>query len=276
MTDDQSVRTHWRDKAAAWTGWADTMAAMADRFNQPLLDAVGVREGDRVLDLAAGAGEPALSAAARVGADGVVIATDLVPEMLSGLAGREGAARLQLAAADMQRLPIRDAAVDRVTCRFGIMFVPDAPRALAEVRRVLRPLGTCGFLVWGPRADQTLFTVLGDAVDAVVGLPADDQHFQIFSYGEAGTLARAMEQAGLADVAERPLTFTPTAPADRPFWRPQLAMSFGHLVDMDDKALLRRLDAAIRERLAPLATEDGSGYRMRVHLRLATGARPAG
>jgi ubiquinone/menaquinone biosynthesis C-methylase UbiE len=272
---DESVRDHWRDKAAAWTGWADGMAAMADRFNQPLLDAVGVRQGDVVLDLAAGAGEPALSAAARVGETGCVIATDLVPDMLAGLARRDGADRLQLAAADMQRLPIRDACIDRVTCRFGIMFVPDAARALKEVRRVLRPGGACGFLVWGPRADQTIFTVLGDAVAEIAGLPADDQHFQVFRYGEAGSLARAMEGAGLTDVAERPLTFTPTAPADRPFWRPQLAMSFGHRVDMEDKALLRRLDDAVRARLAPLATEDGSGYRMAVHIRLASGARPA-
>ncbi|MEQ8604207.1 MAG: methyltransferase domain-containing protein [Marivibrio sp.] len=275
MTDDEAVRAHWREKAPAWSGWADTMAAMADRFNQPLLDAVGAGAGDRVLDLAAGAGEPALSAAARVGETGCVIATDLVPEMLAGLAKREGAARLHLAAADMQRLPIAEACIDRVTCRFGIMFVPDAALALAEVRRVLRPGGTCGFLVWGPRADQTLFTVLGDAVAAIAGLPDDDPHFQIFTYGEAGSLARAMETAGLSEVQERPLAFTPTAPADRPFWRPQLAMSFGHRVDMEDKALLRRLDEAIRERLAPLKTEDGSAYRMRVHLRLATGARPA-
>jgi len=275
MSDDEAVRAHWREKAPAWTGWADSMAAMADRFNQPLLDAVGVGAGDRVLDLAAGAGEPALSAAARVGETGCVIATDLVPEMLAGLAKREGAARLHLAAADMQRLPIRDACIDRVTCRFGIMFVPDAPQALADVRRVLRPGGACGFLVWGPRADQTLFTVLGDAVAEITDLPDDDQHFQIFTYGETGSLARAMEAAGLVEVEERPLAFTPTAPADRPFWRPQLAMSFGHRVDMEDKALLRRLDDAVRARLAPLKTEDGAGYRMRVHLRLATARRAA-
>src|SRR3546814_5610250 len=59
-------------------------------------------------------------------------------------------------------LPI-SASFDRVTCRFGLMFVSDVPAALAEVRRVLKPGGRAGFLVWGPLENNALFQEIGRA-----------------------------------------------------------------------------------------------------------------
>lgn len=276
--DTAAVRALWTAKADAWTGWADTMAAMAERFNRPLLEATGIAPGQRVLDLAAGAGEPALTAAEMVGPDGLVLASDFVPDMLAGIrrrAGPDAPPALRLVAADMQRLPLADAAFDRATCRFGIMFVPDAAAALREVYRTLAPGGTAGFMVWGPRADQTLFTVLGDAVAEVRDAPLDADHHRIFRFGEPGALPALCEAAGFADIAETPLHFTPTAPADRPFWRPQLDMSFGHVLEGEPEPVRAAVEARIREKLAPLLTADGDGYRMQAHIRIVTARRPA-
>ena len=128
--DHGAVRDYWRAKAPHWTGWADSMAAMADRFNQPLLDAIAIQPGDRVLDLASGAGEPALTAAGRAGPQGLTVASDLIPDMLSSLRARGDGAPIVAVAADMQALPFAPASFDKVSCRFGIMFPPDVQKAL--------------------------------------------------------------------------------------------------------------------------------------------------
>lgn len=273
--DTASVRAHWDAKAPHWTRWADGMAAIADKFNRPLLEATGVAPGDRLLDLASGAGEPALTAAGIVGSDGHVVATDFVPGMLTGLAARAGAEALRAVAADMQALPFADGSFDRATCRFGIMFVPDPAKAMAECRRVLRPGGRAGFLVWGPHADQTLFQVLGDAVREIAGMPEDDHHWQVFRFGEAGALAALFKAAGFDAVEDVSLRFDPVAPTDKPFWRPQLEMSFGHLLAGQTKAARAALETRIREHLTPHALAEGGGYQMHVHLRLVTGLAPA-
>ena len=118
-TDDpelkELVRADWSNRGAAWDRWADELAAMADRFNQPLLDAADVRPGQRVLDLASGAGEPALTIAGRVGGEGRVTATDLVPEMLAGARRRAALAgfdNIDFELADMEALPFDEGTFD--------------------------------------------------------------------------------------------------------------------------------------------------------------------
>ncbi|NIQ57260.1 MAG: methyltransferase domain-containing protein, partial [Gemmatimonadetes bacterium] len=117
------IRTDWQAKGPSWDRWADVVGETADRLNDPLVDAAGVARGETVLDLASGTGEPALNVARRVGADGLVVATDLAEEMLAGArrrAAAAGLAHLGFAVADMEALPFPGRRFDRVTCRFGI------------------------------------------------------------------------------------------------------------------------------------------------------------
>src|SRR5579863_280373 len=163
----------WTAVAPAWERWAESLAAMADHFNQPLLDAVAVSPGEQALDLACGAGEPALSLARRVGPQGWTAALDLAPAMAKATRRRAIAQGLRVTAlaGDMEALPFGAQSFDRATCRFGLMFCPDPIRALREVNRALKPGGCLGLAVWGPRADNTLFAVLGEAAEQVLGPP---------------------------------------------------------------------------------------------------------
>ncbi|CAO3423554.1 methyltransferase domain-containing protein [Azospirillum endophyticum] len=202
--DAARERERWAASSDAWDRWADPMADLADKLNRPLLDAAGLKEGHRLLDLASGAGEPALSAARRAGTDGLVIGSDIVPGMMAGAVRRargvQGPAPA-FAAADMTALPFADATFDGVTCRFGIMFVPAADAALREVRRVLRPGGRAAFMVWGPRAGNGLFLEIGDAVADHLG--EDGSLEPLFRYAEPGLLAETMRAAGFADTKFR-------------------------------------------------------------------------
>ncbi|MEG3627824.1 class I SAM-dependent methyltransferase [Streptomyces poriticola] len=124
---------------------ADIIAGLGES----LVEACGVGPGDRVLDVAAGAGNASIPAAL-TGAD--VLATDLTPELLEAgmrLARRRGV-RLRWQEADAEALPFDDAAFDTVLSVVGVMFAPHHRRTAGELLRVCRPGGTIGLVNWTP------------------------------------------------------------------------------------------------------------------------------
>ncbi|MGQ9365984.1 class I SAM-dependent methyltransferase [Azospirillum sp. A39] len=268
--DGDHERTRWAASADHWDRWADPMAELADKLNRPLLDAAGVADGMRVLDLASGAGEPALSAARRVGA-GQVVGTDLVPAMLAGAVRRaaEHAAAPGFVAADMRHLPFADAAFDAATCRFGLMFVPDAVGALAEARRVLKPGGRIALMVWGPRADNALFDLVGSVVEERLGPDPVHRLDALFRFAAPGGLAGVLTRAGFARAEESALTPVRKAPLGQPVWRATLGMTFGPRVAPLPPAERESLEAAIARRFAERA--EGDVVPLPAHVRIGVG-----
>lgn len=118
-------------------------------FGPLLVDATGIRQGHRVLDVAAGTGNVAIRAA-QAGAD--VIASDLTPALVDE--GRrlteEAGADLRWEVADAEHLPYDDAVFDVVTSSVGVMFAPHHQQAADELIRVCRPGGTIGLISWTP------------------------------------------------------------------------------------------------------------------------------
>ena len=114
-----------------------------------LCEAVDLRAGERVLDVAAGNGNATLAAARRF-AD--VTSTDYVPALLDR--GRERAAAERLAVdfrqADAEALPFDDGSFDVALSTFGVMFAPDQEKAAAELARVVRKGGRIGLANWTP------------------------------------------------------------------------------------------------------------------------------
>jgi SAM-dependent methyltransferase len=148
-----------------------------------------------------------MTLAGAVGPTGSVVATDLSPNTLAATREQVRRAglgdRVEVRVADMERLPFDDGEFDGVSCRLGIMFVPDVQRALLEIRRVLRPGGRASFVVWGSPMDQgwsgTMMATFGRYVElpgCVVGVPTP------WRFADAGPLAEALSAAGFEDVVE--------------------------------------------------------------------------
>ena len=275
--DDAATRAYWRDRARIWIRWAHEIERMTGRFNAPFIEAAGVGAGMRVLDLASGAGEPALSIAHEIGGDGQVLATDATPEMVDYMRYRfktAGFSNLSCERADMEALPYEDNAFDRVTCRFGIMFAPDPDAALREALRVLKPGGRGAWMVWGPMEDTTVFAVLQREARAFLYLPPDPALPQ-FRFGEAGLLAGALERAGFAAAEERECRFDGAPPAGVAFWRPNLELAFADEFRTLDATRREALHSRLREAFKVHLTDDRYRYRLQAHIRIGTGDKPA-
>ena len=137
---------------------------------ETLAEAVDVRGGERVLDVAAGNGNASLAAARRF-AD--VVSTDYVPGLLDKGAARARAEGLEIAfqVADVEDLPFADQRFDVVLSTFGAMFAPDHQRTADEMLRVLRPGGRLGMTNWTPESFiGQLFKMIGRHVPPPAGL----------------------------------------------------------------------------------------------------------
>lgn len=124
-------------------------AQIIPELGTTLVEAAGVRSGDRVLDVAAGSGNAAIPAAL-AGAE--VVASDLTPELLESgraLAAQRGA-EIRWDVADAEAMPYVDGEFDRVLSCVGVMFAPHHQASADQLIRVCRPGGTIGLLSWTP------------------------------------------------------------------------------------------------------------------------------
>ncbi len=262
----------YESNAAGWEKWAAAVADQAEGFNRPLIDAAAIGAGTRVLDLASGAGEPALSAARAVGSGGLVTASDQSAGML-GIAERRakdlGLSNMAFEIADMEALPFDDGTFDAVISRFGIMYSPDPAKTLAECRRVLKSGGAAAFMVWGPTETNSMLWTVMEVGNQATGHFTEEEAIHPFCFGEPDSLAPLMTDAGFTDTAEADLRFAPEIPTEFPFWTPFVGMNFGGALEHMSDAEKAALDDQIRAAFEPTIV-DGK-YHVTAHVRIASG-----
>jgi SAM-dependent methyltransferase len=146
-------RQQWDIAAAGWRKWSELIDAGAGHVSERLVELAGVEPGSRVLDVAAGYGEPSLTAARRAGPDGQVVATDISAQMLAfgrERAARAGLANVEFVESDAISLDFAPGSFDAALSRWGIIFEPDGEGAAARVRSFLVPGGRMAIASWGP------------------------------------------------------------------------------------------------------------------------------
>lgn len=275
----EETANHWRghyDGAApAWGKWADPLAEQQEKVNQGLLAAAGVKPGATVLDLASGAGEPAMTAARLVGAEGRVTATDISVPMVAVLAeraARHGLTNLHCQQADMEALAFADSSFDAVICRYGLMYARDPARALAEAARVVRPGGRIAFMVWGPENNNSVVFAGIRAADAHLGHPMAQADFLVPTrFAEPGLIAALMTAAGMAEAREDELIFEPRIKVGIPFWTPLLEMNAAEVWSGLTAEQKKATHLAVAQAYEPM--RQGEHYMLKSHMRIISGVR---
>jgi ubiquinone/menaquinone biosynthesis C-methylase UbiE len=186
--------------------WKAKSAVMGNAVTQALVEYSRPFPDMLVLDLASGTGEPGISLAQRVGPQGSVTAVDQSSELLLIAAERARNKKLlnfTIQQADAHQLPFADQSFDLATCRFGVMFFSDAQRALAELRRVLRPGARACFAAWGPIEQpywQTTMKIVHRHVGGTMLQPGGSS--DPFRFSAAGSLSEVLRASGFHAVEE--------------------------------------------------------------------------
>ena len=185
--------------------WKAKSAAMGRDVTEVLVEYARPKTGMKVLDLASGTGEPAISVAMRVGPEGHVTALDLSSELLQIAAERareRGLTNFSTQQADAQELEFPDQSFDLVTSRFGVMFFQDYAKALREVHRVLKPGARACFLAWGPFEQPYWSSTMGIVAKHVGGPTLVPGGPDPFRFALPGSLSSVLRKAGFSDVEE--------------------------------------------------------------------------
>jgi SAM-dependent methyltransferase len=255
MTSQPDSKPDWgtQFRLIASERWKKKSAAMGQPVTDALVEYAQPALGMKVLDLASGTGEPAISLASRVGNDGHVIALDLSPDLLEIAAQRartRGLTNFRTQQADAQSLPFPDESFDLATSRFGVMFFSDPMMALRELRRVLRPGARACFLAWGA-FEQPYWKSMMGVVHRHVGGPllavgGPDP----FKFAVPGSLSEILRQAGFAEVEEetKTLPWAWPGPVDEVWEQAQaVAVPFRPMLERVPSGKWPEIHAAVHE-----------------------------
>jgi ubiquinone/menaquinone biosynthesis C-methylase UbiE len=200
----EATREQWDMVAEAWHRWEPALANWLNPATEMMLDMSEVKEGSRILDLAAGSGGQTLVAAMRVGPSGYVLATDISPNIIA-FAGREahkaGLRNVEVSVMDGENLELPDASFDAAISRLGVMFFPNLNEALKGIYRVLKPGGRFGVIVFSQPERNQFFSIPISIARRYAQLPPMmPGQPGPFSLGAPGSLEAAYSRAGFRDV----------------------------------------------------------------------------
>ncbi len=200
-----TTRRQWQEAAEAWHRWGSFVGQWLDEATETMLDLAGISAGDRVLDIAAGAGEQTLRVARRVGPTGSVLATDVAPDLLDVAAADARAAGLgwvdtrELDGEDVDTLP--ETSFHAVVSRVGLIYFPTSSASCGGCVRCCAREAGCPSSSTRPRKPNEFFSIPVSLIRARAALPPPlPGQPGPFSLGAPGVLAGALAAAGFTDV----------------------------------------------------------------------------
>jgi SAM-dependent methyltransferase len=184
-------RDQWNTAATGWKKWSKLIDNGTKPVSERLVELARIGPGDRVLDIACGYGEPALTAAKRVGEDGEVVATDIAAQMLAY--GRERAAEaglnnMQFVESGCASLDFPQGTFDAALSRWGIIFDPEPEATAGRIRGFLKPGGRMAIASWGPPDKAAMFGLTMGTLVRTLGITPPPP-------GSPGPLARPTRDA---------------------------------------------------------------------------------
>jgi len=217
-------RRNWTAAAAGWRRRDALLRKGAAPVTERMLELVGISSGSRLLDIASGTGEPAISAAQIVGESGKVVGTDLVDDMLA--VAREKAAKahldnIEFRCMDGEALDVADASFDAVTIRWGLMFMPQPQVCLAAAHQALKQHGRISLACWAAPEKNPFVGVLMNTLRNYMDIPTPPPGTPgIFAFADADRLQHTLASAGFRNIELEEMAIDVLEVADgRAYWQ---------------------------------------------------------
>jgi SAM-dependent methyltransferase len=260
----QSMRAQWNQAAKGWADSGPKIQQWLADATAAMLAMAGIKPGDRVLDVAAGAGAQTLDIAARVGAAGHVLATDLSPDILErakAAAADAGYRNVDTRVSDGENMQVESEIYDAAVCRLGLMLFQNPLQGLREMRRALKPGGgICVMVFSSPDANPCITTLMSTALRHA-GVPPRDPFAPggLLSLGKPGLIDQLFREAGFNNVATTKMAAPFRLPAVSDYMQ-FIRTSAGPIVEIVQRLEPARRDAAwadIEHQLSRFTTATG-------------------
>jgi SAM-dependent methyltransferase len=260
----QGQRKQWNSAATGWRKWSELIDSAASGISERMVELADVRPGSRVLDVAAGYGEPSLTAARVAGPEGRVVATDISAQMIAFGRERAGAAgidNIEFVESDAASLEFDRGSFDAALSRFGIIFEPDGEAAAARIRGFLEPGSRMAIASWGSPERVPFLAIPMRTATQHLDMPPPPP-------GTPGPLSRPTPEAlsgllsggGFSDVAveEAEVTIDWESPEEFTTFVKEIAPPISAIIDPHPPDVQAEAWAAITEAVGREADGDGS------------------
>ncbi len=214
-------RQSWNKFSPGWKKWDRLTMEFLRPMGESIIKSIKPAGDDRVLDIAAGTGEPGLTIASMLD-NGKVVITDLAEDMLA--IARENAAfrnigNIQTVACDVCELPFEDDSFDAISCRFGFMFFPDMQLAANEMARVLKPGGRMATSVWNLPEKNYWVTAMMGTIAKNMEMPQPPPGSPgMFRCSKPGLMKAIFEEAGFKNIREQEVLTQLNAGTVETYW----------------------------------------------------------
>jgi enediyne biosynthesis protein CalE5 len=260
----EGQRQQWDRVAAGWKKWWRAIENGAQHVSKRMVELAEVKPGQRVLDIATGIGEPALLAASRVGAAGLVVATDISSQMLDIARERAntlGLTNVEFIESDVEGLDFPDGSFDTILCRWGVTSLPNPSNTLVTIRRMLTPSGSFATAVWEvePKG-RPMASIATDVAREIFDLPSAQLGVPSLSGSAKNALEKEMIHAGFTDVRVEEMTLTLELPSaeDCTQYLMDVSPEFATLLSAKSSGQQDAYRQRLAEKLRPYVMVEGS------------------
>jgi ubiquinone/menaquinone biosynthesis C-methylase UbiE len=230
-------------------GYEQLMGRWSQKLAPLFIDFAGLADGERILDVGCGTGSLTFALAGSAGL-AEIAAIDYSPVFVEEASRRNTDPRVKIQQADACALPFGDASFDRALALLVLHFVPETEKAVAEMRRVVRPGGTVAAVVWDHLGGMPGMRMMVDTVAALSEGGRQLRSRYLFQpMMQPGEMKRTFVDQGLVDVEEAELMIRMNYKNFDDYWTPVAAGEgpLGKYVATLDAAERARTDAAVRD-----------------------------
>jgi ubiquinone/menaquinone biosynthesis C-methylase UbiE len=254
----------WDHTAAGWKKWSEWWDRYASNVSERLVELAGVEPGSHVLDVAAGYGEPALTAARKAAPDGRVVATDISAEMLAfgrDRAADAGVGNIEFMHKAASSLDFPHESFDAAVSRWGIIFEPDGEGTAGTIRGFLKPGARFAISSWGPPERSPMLGLpMKAALDFLNEEPPPPGTPGPLSRPTPEAIAAILEGGGFSDVEtdEMELTAEWSSPEEFGVYIKDIVAPIARMVEAHPQDVQEEAWAKIADSVRDRAEDDGT------------------